>query len=197
MKLSIALLFFSLFLNSSAAVKKMAEAVYIPENTIRMEGVDQSGYKIILEYDRKNDVLTKTSGNKSVSEKSKDFDLFLKLFFFPVDQGNQNSFSNASNNLIELLKKNGIDTLKTTPSVSIENNTAAISIGKNKRFENSNELILLKNTFLPSALILNGKKYLFSNYHKSVFPASFPGRIEIYDGDDLIMTWNFFRKEYL
>lgn len=175
----------------------MVEAVYIPENIIKIEGVDQNGYKIILEYDRKKDVLAKTSGNMATPEKLKDFDLFLRLFFFPVDQGNKDPFLNVSNNLIEIFKKNGIDTLKITPSVSFENNTAAISIGKDKRFENSNELILLKNTFLPSALILNGKKYLFSNYHKSVFPASFPGRIEIYDGDDLIMTWNFLRKEYL
>lgn len=197
MKLVLAFMLFSLFLSSDAAIKNMIEAVYIPGDIIKIEGRNQNNETIIFEYDRKNDILTRTIGADSVPEKLKDFELFLKLFFFKAAKNDPESFSKTSGHLIELLKKNSIDTTKLSPAVSSRNGQAALSIGKDKRFYDSNELVLYKNSFLPAALLVNQNKYLFSDYHKSIFPAAFPGKIEIYSGKEIVSTWIFYRKEYL
>ncbi|HPS29973.1 MAG TPA: hypothetical protein PLZ43_06945 [bacterium] len=198
--MKIPITFFILFMllpNSSSIIKNMIEAVYIPENNIKIEGHDQNNEKIVLTYNRSNNVLTKTTGTNSKPEKIKEIDLFLRLFFFTAEQMNKETVSKVANDMTEILKKNGIDTSKSTPSASSNNGFAGISIGKEKRFDTANELVLFKNSYLPAMLIIGKRKYVFSDYHKSVYPAAFPGKIEIYTEYELETTLIFYSKEYL
>lgn len=196
MKTSIAItLLFLLLPGSTSVIKNMVNAVYIPGSSIRLEGRDGNNENIILEYDRKTDTLTKTSGNTK-PEKS-EIGPYLRLFFFNALQLDQETAAKVSAQISELLKKNGIDTSKTTPSAVSENGPAGISIGREKRFDGSNELVVYKNSYLPAVLSIGNIKYLFSEYHKSVYPAAFPGKIEIYSDGTLTSTWKFYRKEYL
>lgn len=198
--MNIPITLFTLFMfipNSSNTIKNMLEAVYIPENNIKIEGHTLNDEKIILEYDRSKDVLTKTTSVNAKPEKTKEIDLFLRLFFFSAGQMNKETVSKASENMIEILRKNGIDVTKLTPSVSADNGPAGISIGKEKRFDSANELVLFKNSYLPAILIVGKNKYVFSDYHKSVYPAAFPGKIEIYNETKIETTWLFYRNEHL
>lgn len=196
MKISAFITMLLLFLPGSASViRNMVESVYIPGSEIRLEGRDGNNEKIVLEYDRKSDTLKKTSGS-SKPEKT-EIAPFLRLFFFNAVQLDQETTAKVSSQISEMLKKNGIDTSKATPSAAFENGPAGISIGREKRFENSNELIVYKNSYLPAVFSVNNVKYVFSDYHKSVYPAAFPGKIEIYTDGSLTGTWTFYRKEYL
>ncbi len=196
MKTSIAAtLLFLLLTGPASVIKNMVDAVYIPGSAIRLEGLDGNNEKIVLEYDRKTDTLVKTSGS-SKPEKT-EIGPHLRLFFFNALQLDQETAAKVSAQISEMLKKNGIDTSKTTPSAVFENGPAGISIGREKRFENSNELVVYKNSYLPAVLSVGNTKYLFSEYHKSVYPAAFPGKIEIYTDGTLTGTWKFYRKEYL
>lgn len=173
----------------------MIKAVYIPEQIIAIEGIDDSGNKLTLEYDKKSGVLTKAVGSGILPEKTKDFDLFLKLFFFSFDHTSPETLTKASTKISELLKTKGIDT--TLSCISAQSEQSAIySVGKDKRYSNSNELAVYKDSFLPSYLKIEEDTVIFSEYHKSVLPASFPGKIEFYKENKLIKTWLFYRKEH-
>lgn len=196
MKTSIGtVLLFLLLAGSANVIKNMVEAVYIPGNSIKLEGLDGNNERIVLEYERKSDTLIKISGS-SKPEKT-EIVLFLRLFFFNASQLDQENAGKITTQISDLLKKNGIDTAKTTPTAVSENGPAGISIGREKRFENSNELVVYKNSYLPAVLSVNNETYLFSDYHKSIYPAAFPGKIEFYTDGALTKTWIFYRKEYL
>lgn len=190
----VTLSFFS-FLTTDV-LTKMVDAVYIPEPLIVVEGTDDKGAPVILEYEKKSNTLIKHSGNRENGEKKTDFDLFLKLFFTPGDHTAPDTMKKASEIIAGLLKAKGIKTENCIVSAIDDGGDPVISIGKEKRFSNSNELAVFKGSFLPSSLTVNEETIVFSEYHKSVLPASFPGRIEFYSNGNLIKTWMFYRKEH-
>ena len=175
---------------------KMVDAVYIPDPVIVVEGADDKGTPVILEYEKKTGTLIKHSGDREKGEKSTDFDLFLKIFFFPGEHTSPDTMKKASETIAGLLKAKGIKTENRIVSAIDDGGDPVISIGKEKRFSNSNELAVFKGSYLPSGLTVNEETIVFSEYHKSVLPAAFPGRIEFYSNGNLIKTWMFYRKEH-
>jgi hypothetical protein len=175
---------------------KMINATYIPDPVVVVEGTDDKGTPVILEYEKKTGTLLKHSGEREKGEKNTDFDLFLKLFFFPGEHTAPDTIKKAYENIAGLLKAKGIKTENCIVSTDNYSGDPVISIGKEKRFTNSNELTVLKGSYLPASLTINEETVIFSQYHKSVFPAAFPGRIEFYSNGNLIKTWLFYRKEH-
>lgn len=193
--MSLALFFAIYSFSVPETLLKMVDAVYIPDTVISIQGTDEQNEPLIFEYDKKTGEMLKYSQKKENGEKKKEFDLFLKLFFFSSDHTSPETMTKASAAISEKLKKNGIDPTLTTVSVEPISGDPVISIGKEKRFSNGNELAVYKDSFLPSHLTLNDVTVVFSEYHKSVLPASFPGKMEFYRNGSLEKTWIFYRKE--
>jgi flagellar hook assembly protein FlgD len=183
-------------LSAPDVLTKMVEAVYIPENTVRIEGLDESGKPLIIEYDKLKDTVSRITVDGEEQKTSTLKDLFLRLFFFPADHTKPETMTKAVESLTKLLKNNGIRTDTTTLSVDGEKGKSAISIGKEKRFSSANELVILKSSGLPAYLLIEKEKTVFSDYHKSVLPAVFPGRIDFYTEGEMIKTWTFYRPEF-
>jgi hypothetical protein len=174
----------------------MIEAVYIPDPVITVTGIDEQNKPLILEYDKKTGELLKYSQKKEDGEKKKDFDLFLKLFFNSYEHTVPETMTKTAKSLSEKLKSNGISLESTIVSVDERTGAPVISIGKEKRFSSNNELAVYKDSFLPSHLATGDDTIVFSHYHKSVLPASFPGKIDFYKNGILIKTWLFYRPEF-
>jgi len=196
----ILLLFLTASASSSAiageTIQRMANSVFIPENTITIDGVDNNGVKYSLEYNREKDSLKETIGDNSKDIPGNEIEPFLRLFFFKGDTKKPDTLVKSKNMLIAILEKLDIDVQKSVFSVSDADNSITIAIGKSKRFENAGNLQVYRSNFLPAALIYGNRKVLFSDYHKSVLPLAFPGRIDIFEDGELLSTVFFLRKEY-
>ncbi|MGI6393320.1 MAG: hypothetical protein ACOX2F_01085 [bacterium] len=185
----IAFVFISLFFLSfqtPEVLSKMVDAVYIPESVVVVEGVDNEGVPVVIKFDKK----------KNSFEEQTEIPFFFKLFFFPSDHTAPETMVKASKKIAEELKAKGVKTENCIVSAIGHGGEAAISIGKERRFSSANELTLFKNSYLPQSLTINEETTLFSDYHKSVLPAAFPGKIEFYSSGNLVKTWTFYRKEH-
>lgn len=197
MKTVVFAVFLTLFsFTATDTVSRMIEAVYIPDPVITVSGVDELNKPLIFEYDKKTGELLKYSQKKEDGEKKKDFDLFLKLFFNSYEHTIPETMTKTAKSISEKLKSNGINSESTIVSVDERTGAPVISIGKEKRFSSQNELAVYKDSFLPSQLVAGDETIVFSQYHKSVLPASFPGKIDFYKNGTLIKTWLFYRSEF-
>lgn len=95
-----------------------------------------------------------------------------------------------------LLKKLGIDATKSIVDVAWPGGPVVIVFGKNSHKENLPYLAVYRATHLPAELYTNGKKWRFTDYHKSVFPLAFPGNISHVDGEALHNVCSFIRQEF-
>lgn len=196
MKSLIIVMFCVLSFQTQDILTKMIDATYIPDPVIIVEGTDDKNTSFTLEYEKKTGTLIKHSGEREKGEKKTDFELFLKLFFFPGEHTVPDTMKKASENIEGILKAKGIKTENCIVSTTGDSGDPVISIGKEKRFSNANELTVFKVSYLPSSLTINEETIIFSEYHKSVLPSSFPGKIEFYNNGNLIKTWRFYRKEH-
>lgn len=174
----------------------LVSAVYIPENTIEIEGIDESGKPLTIKYDKSKDTISRITVEGEEQKVSTLKELFLKLFFFKADHTKPETMTNAVESLTKLLKNNGVRVDVATLSVDKEKGKAALSIGKEKRFSSANELVIFKSSGLPAYLLIENEKTVFSDYHKSVLPAVFPGRIDFFTEGELVRTWTFYRPEF-
>jgi hypothetical protein len=175
---------------------EMVKSVYIAEAQVEIEGFDGNGVKYSLKYDRASDTLTETIGENEKRMAGQEIDLFLRLFFFQISSDKPESLAKSAGNIKGLLKEKGVDVEKASFSVSDADGSITISIGRSKRFENSDNLQIYRTNGLPASLQIGNRKILFSDYHKSQMPLAFPGRIDIFEDGELTGSVFFYREEY-
>ena len=175
---------------------KMTDSLYIPDQKITVQGVDGQNAPVVLEFDKKKKVLTKTENGKKSEIKLAEMPLFLKLFFFTADKSAPESFAASAKSISESLHAAGINTEVSTVSVSEYDGSATIAIGKEKRFSDANVLELSKEAMRPVVLKTGSETYIFSDYHRSQLPLVFPGNIKFFKNGVLQGEWIFLRDEY-
>jgi hypothetical protein len=175
---------------------EMVKSVYIAEPKVEIEGFDRNGIKYSLSYDRVSDTLDETVGESEKRMSGEEIELFLRLFFFQISSDKPESLIKAAVNIKGLLKKEGVDVERSAFSVSDADGSITISIGRSKRFENSDNLQIYRTNALPASLQIGNRKILFSDYHKSQLPLAFPGRIDIFEDGELTGSVFFYREEY-
>ena len=180
----------------SEIVPNMIKTLYVPENTIVVEGTDETGNVVSLEFDKSKKALKKTEKGEARELQFAEIPLFLRLFFFDGTKTLPESMDAAAKSLSEILKNAGINTEVSSESVSDFDGSATVALGKAKRFSEGNTLELSKESMRPSVLKIADETYVFSDYHRSVMPLVFPGKIEFYKGGKLSGEWIFLRSEY-
>ena len=195
MKFTIAFLLLTL-IAPAEIVPNMIKSIYVPENTIVVEGVDDAGTALSLEFDKSKKVLKKTEKGEAKELQFAEIPLFLRLFFFDGTKTSPESMDAAAKSLSEILKNAGINTEVSSESVSDSDGSATVALGKAKRFSEENTLELSKESMRPSVLRIAGETYVFSDYHRSVMPLVFPGKIKFYKEGKLSGEWTFLRSEY-
>jgi len=183
-------------LSPSEMMTKMTDSLYIPDQKITVQGVDGQNAPVVLEFDKKKKVLTKTENGKKSEIKLAEMPLFLKLFFFTADKSAPESFAASAKSISESLHAAGINTEVSTVSVSEYDGSATIAIGKEKRFSDANVLELSKEAMRPEVLRTGSETYIFSDYHRSQLPLVFPGNIKFFKNGVLQGEWIFLRDEY-
>ena len=174
----------------------MMKSMYVPENTIVVSGVDESGNVVSLEFDKSKKVLKKTEKGEVKELGFAEIPLFLRLFFFDGKKNLPESMDASAKLLSEALKNAGINTEVSAESVSDFDGSATVALGKAKRFSEESVLELAKNSMRPAMLKISDEIYVFSDYHKSSLPLVFPGRIKFYKDGMLSGEWIFLRSEY-
>lgn len=195
MKLILALFLFTL-ISPSEIIPDMMKSLYIPENTIVVEGVDESGNAVSLEFDKSKKVLKKTEKGEVKELKFAEIPPFLRLFFFDGTKTSPESMTASAKSLSEVLKNSGINTETASESVSGSDGSATVALGKAKRFSEGSVLELSKSSMRPAMLKISDEVYVFSDYHKSSLPLVFPGRIKFYKDGVPAGEWTFLRSEY-
>lgn len=176
-------------------VSEMMQSVYQPAD-IAVEGTDGSGNPVMLEFDRSKSVLTKTENGEKTLVSAAEMPLFLKLFFFNYDKTSPESAEKAVKNLENDLKSAGINTEISSVGALGSDGSMTFVIGREKRFAKGNVLEISKESKLPAVLTVNGETFIFSDYHRSVMPLAFPGKIEFVKDGTTVAVWTFLRKEF-
>ncbi len=176
-------------------ISRMIEAVYIPEKTIILEGIDSNGVQYVLKYERSEDLLEETIGGETEKFYGNEMEPFLRLFFFQLTDKPE-SLKKRTQKTLDILSEQNIDISKTSLSVSDADGSITVSIGTGSRFDGSNSFQIYRSNSLPASLKTGERKVLFSDYHKSPFPLTFPGRIDILENGELISSVFFLREEY-
>ena len=195
MKFALAFLLLTLTVPAEI-VPNMIKSLYIPENTIVVEGVDETGNVVSLDFDKSKKALKKTEKGEAREFQFAEIPLFLRLFFFDGSKTSPESMDAAAKSLSEILKNAGINTEISSESVSDFDGNATVALGKAKRFSEGNMLELSKESMRPSVLKIADETYVFSDYHRSVMPLVFPGKIKFYKDGKLSGEWIFLRSEY-
>lgn len=177
-------------------VPNMIKSLYVTENTIVVEGADESGTAVSLEFDKSKKALKKTEKGETKELQFAEIPLFLRLFFFDGTKTSPESMDAAAKSLAEALKNAGINTEVSSESVSVFDGSVTVALGKAKRFSEGNTLELSKGSMRPSVLKIADETYVFSDYHRSVMPLVFPGKIKFYKDGKLSGEWIFLRSEY-
>lgn len=191
-------LIFSILPASSEAVASMVNSVYVPEKHISVEGTTENGERLVLEFDKAKKELTKTVGDTKEHLKFDEMPVFLKLFFFSGEKNAETPdfFQKKAEEILKILAGAGIKSTLSTWSVNDESGNVSLVIGRAKRFEGGSFLELSKRTLRPLKLQIGDETYIFSDYHRSVSPLVFPGRIEQLKNGRIVAQWSFLRKEF-
>jgi hypothetical protein len=181
---------------SEKIIQRMIDSVYFPEKEIVVAGLDDKGVNYSLRYNRSTDTLIEIVGDNEKELSGEEIEPFLKLFFFTVDEKEGENFSATLKEVREMLEKQGVDFDKRSLSVSESDGKLTLSIGKSKRFEIADNIQIYRDSGLPASFETGETKILFYDYHKSVLPLVFPGRIDIFKDGELSSSVFFLREEY-
>jgi len=191
-------LIFSILPAPSEAVASMVNSVYIPEKQISVEGTTENGERLVLEFDKTKRELTETVGDEKKHLTFDEMPIFLKLFFFSGEKNAENPdfVQKKAEEILRILAAAGIKSELSTWSASDENGSVSLVVGRAKRFESGSFLELSKRTLRPVKLQIGDETYIFSDYHRSVSPLVFPGRIDHLKNGRIVAQWSFLRKEF-
>ena len=195
MKFIFAFLFLSL-ISPSEMITKMTDSIYVPDQNIVLQGVDEHNEPVSLEFDKTKKLLIKTEKGEKSEVKLEEMPVFLKLFFFAGDKTAPESIVASVKSISGALHAAGVNTEVSTVSVSEADGSATFAIGKEKRFSNANILELSKESMRPALLKVGDETYVFSDYHRSQMPLAFPGNIKFFKNGVLQGEWIFLRDEY-
>ncbi|MCK5808121.1 hypothetical protein KAH37_03935 [bacterium] len=115
-----------------------------------------------------------------------------KIFFTPPQKEEAKSVAAFQ----ALLKEFGIDGTKKIVDVAWKGGPIVVVYGKSSHAESLPYLAIYRDTKLPAELFSDGVTLRFTDYHKSVFPLAFPGRIDLIDAQSSHNFCLFIRKEY-
>ncbi len=116
-----------------------------------------------------------------------------KIFFIPPGKGAEQD----RKNFIRLLSSFGIDAAKQTVDVAWPGGPIVIVFGRQSHNDNGPYLSVYRSNHLPAELHTANGVWRFVDYHKSVLPLSFPGKVLTVTGENSTEQCRFLRKEYL
>ncbi len=188
MKAIIPILLFSFLATPWTLINDMIKATSTPHKKMTISGVDSDGASATIIYDRKVDRLSISMNGEEKSLKGNEIELWQRLFFLKEEP-------KKTDNLVNLLRKAGIDTSKKMLSVTAPAGELIYILGKEKAEENVPFIAIYKRNNLPFRIFYNNMQITFSDYAKSVLPLAFPGTIE-FKNDEKVEKFTFLRKEF-
>ena len=188
------LLLIGFFLTPAQMAQEMVKktAIDLPRIEVKgyLEGTPATPVTIV--YDRTKDEIVFTVGTAPASFIGDKIPAWLRLFFpknvslKPPEQADA---------LLSYLKGLGIDLEKKMLSTAGPEGDLTVVIGRESATANTPHIALYRTSMLPFRLSAAGIDVRFGDYHKSVLPLAFPGRIELTDNGSLTI-YSFVRNEY-
>ncbi len=194
MKPLIALLLLQFFLTPWQLLNNMQKRSVHPSDTVSVQGINlDSGKTVKLSYDALSDTLLFDEGGAVQKLSGDSVELWMRLFFLKRDKG-----AEQTDALAGYLKKAGVDMAKKVLSTTGKGGDVIYVIGVEKRDQTAPQLALYQRDYLPWKLTAGGREVIFTEYHKSVLPITFPGLIEIKNiTNNTTVRYRFFRNEYI
>ena len=128
-----------------------------------------------------------------VADKSTEIDTSWTPLFFTKPQTEKKDTPQAFH---LLLKSFGIDSTKRMVDVGWKGGPIVEVFGKTSHNEDLPFVSFYRTTQLPAELYTAGKTIRFTDYHKSVIPLAFPGKVLRIDGESTLDICLFIRKEF-
>lgn len=188
------LLLLGFFLTPAQMAQEMVKKTAIDLPLIEVKGTLEgtSATPVLIVYDRTKDELSLTVGATTTLFTGEKMPPWLRLFF---PKNTSLKPPEQADVLLSYLKGLGIDIEKKMLSTTGPEGDLTVVIGRENASSNAPQMAFYRTSMLPFRLSAGTIDAHFGDYHKSVLPLIFPGRIEITDNDSLTI-YSFVRDEY-
>mgnify|MGYP007051591909 CR=1 FL=1 len=181
-----------------------ATPVQLIEDMLRMTMVDlprieikgfvegDSPFPVSLSYDPSRDEVLFTVGTEKNLLSGDRIIPWMRLFFHPKSASKPAERATA---FLSYLATRGIATDKKMLTTTGHEGDLTFAIGRTRASETAPCLFLYRANRLPYRLVTTESDVLFEEYHQSVLPLIFPGRITIIEKEKTTV-YRFVRDEY-
>jgi hypothetical protein len=188
------LLLLGFFLTPQQMAQQMLKKTVVDLPRIEVKGtlVGTPATPVTIVYDRQKDEATLTVGTTATVLTAEKLPPWLRLFFW---KSTDLKGTEQADLFVAYLGKLGIDTEKKLLSTTGPEGDILYLFGRDAATADTPHLALYRTSMLPFRLSAGGIEAVFSDYHKSVLPLAFPGRIELRENGS-VTTYSFVRDEY-
>lgn len=173
-------------------IEKSVEMTTLSEGTVEISGVLDNEIPVSIKYDSSENKIEITEGDSKKVFEEEEIPLWLKLFFrnYSLTPDNQTGLLQVD------IQSAGIDMSEKTISRTGPGGPLTYVIGKNNLEEKKSFIEYYKQNSLPYRIKTGKKSYIFSDYHHSHYPLSFPGKITVMKQGEVISEYNFIQEKY-
>ncbi len=188
------LLLLGFFLTPQQMAQQLLKKTVIDLPRIEVKGTLEGtpATPLTIVYDRQKDEATLTAGTTATVFAAEKMPPWLRLFFW---KNTDLKGTEQADLFVAYLGKLGIDTEKKLLATTGPEGELLYLFGRDAATSDAPHLALYRTNMLPFRLSAGGVEAIFSDYHKSVLPLAFPGRIELRENGTVI-TYSFVRDEY-
>ncbi len=188
------LFFIGFFTTPTQLVQDLLQMTTVDLPRIELTGTREGEVPkpVTLSYDPVADEVSLSVGDERSLLRGDRIAPWMRLFFRkkisdkPADQ---------AVTFLSYLSSLGIATDKKGISVTAPEGDLVLFIGREKATETTPALFLYRDTRLPYRLVIGESDARFEDYHRSVMPLIFPGRITITEQGKTVI-YRFVRNEY-
>lgn len=193
--LSFPLLFLLCFTETpSRLIEDMLRMTTVDLPRIEMRGSTEgpSPTPVILSYDPSRDEVLFAIGAEKRILSGDRIPLWMRLFFNPKSTDKPSDRAAA---FLSYLAKHGIAVDKKMITTTGTEGDLLFAIGRSSAHETGPCLFFYRTSRLPYRLVMEENDILFEEYHRSILPLAFPGRITITEKGQTTI-YRFVRDEY-
>ncbi len=183
MKIALISLLISFVLTPWQLIQKASDYSDTSSPTVKIVGENSDGKPVVMNYSLAEDTLKFIEDGKETVYKKGEIPLFYRFFFAPETNAKRVDF------IVKTFKNAGYQLEEKSMSRSDDKKQDLYVLGKDEKvvFFSAQNYQIYKVKFPDGEAV-------FTEYHKSVRPLSFPGKIEIKTIDG-IKNYTFIRKE--
>ncbi len=173
-------------------IEKSVEMTTLPEGTVEINGILDKKVPVSIKYNSSENKIEITEGENTELFEDEEIPLWLKLFFrdYSLTPDKQTGLLQVD------IQSSGIDMSEKTISRTGPRGPLTYIIGKSNVEDNKPFIEYYKQNSLPYRIKTGEKLYIFSDYHHSRYPLSFPGKITVINKGEVIGEYNFIHDKY-